>query len=182
MTKMGPHSRIGEPWLGRGVAGGINLGKKVIVMEFTGVSHVGICVRDLDKSLAFYRDILGMRVTRDQMQDTTTGGLPHVYKHPRQTRRTVYLRYGEGEETPYLVMTCHPGDDPDGDPIKLDQVGISHLSFSVRDLAGLVQSLKENDVEFAGPPDSFVNARGEVSAFYVYDPDGILVQFDAGGG
>ena len=47
-------------------------------------------------------------------------------------------------------MTCHPGDNPDGDPIKLDQVGISHLSFSVRDLAGLVQLLKENDVEFAG--------------------------------
>ena len=79
-------------------------------------------------------------------------------------------------------MTCHPGDDPDGDPIKLDQVGISHLSFSVRDLAGLVQVLRQNGVEFAGPPDSFVNARGEVSAFYVYDPDGILVQFDSGGG
>ena len=156
--------------------------KKVIAMEFTGVSHVGICVRDLDKSLAFYRDILGMRVTRDQMQDTTTGGLPHVYKHPRKTRRTVYLRYGEGDSSPYLVMTCHPGDNPDGDPIKLDQVGISHLSFSVRDLAGLVQELRQNGVEFAGPPDSFVNARGEVSAFYVYDPDGILVQFDSGGG
>ena len=150
-------------------------------MEFTGVSHVGICVRDLDRSLAFYRNILGMRVTRDTVQDTTTGGLPHVYKHPRQTRRQVYLRYGEGDSAPYLVMTCHPGDDPDGEPIKLDQVGISHLSFSVNDLKGLVKHLQDNNVEFAGPPNSFVNPQGEVSAFYVHDPDGILVQFDGGG-
>ena len=151
-------------------------------MDATGVSHIGICVRDLDRSLAFYRDVLGMRVTRDQMQDTTTGGLPHVYQHPRKTRRTVYLRYGEGSTAPYLVMTSHPGDPPDGEPIKLDQVGISHLSFSVRDLKGLIQDLQDKGVEFAGPPDSFVNARGEVGAFYVYDPDGILVQFDSGGG
>ncbi len=150
-------------------------------MDFTGVSHVGICVRDLDRSLAFYRDILGMRVTRDQVQDTTTGGLPHVYKHPRQTRRQVYLRYGDGDSAPYLVMTCHPGDASDGEPIKLDEVGISHLSFSVKDLKGLAQHLQDNNVEFAGPPNSFVNAQGDVSAFYVYDPDGILVQFDGGG-
>ena len=30
-------------------------------MDATGVSHIAICVRDLDKSLAFYRGILGMK-------------------------------------------------------------------------------------------------------------------------
>jgi catechol 2,3-dioxygenase-like lactoylglutathione lyase family enzyme len=48
-------------------------------MEATGISHLAICVRDLDKSLEFYRDILGMRVLADRVQDTTTGGLPHVH-------------------------------------------------------------------------------------------------------
>ena len=38
-------------------------------MDATGVSHIAICVRDMDKSLGFYRDILGMRVTLDQVQD-----------------------------------------------------------------------------------------------------------------
>ena len=60
-------------------------------MDATGISHIAICVRDLDKSLAFYRDILGMRVAADRIQDTTTGGLPYVYKHPRKTRRQVRL-------------------------------------------------------------------------------------------
>ena len=38
-------------------------------MDATGVSHIAICVRDLDKSLAFYRDILGMRIIFDEVQD-----------------------------------------------------------------------------------------------------------------
>jgi len=51
-------------------------------MDATGVSHIAVCVRDLDKSLAFYRDILGMHVTFDEVQDTTTGGLPHIISTP----------------------------------------------------------------------------------------------------
>ena len=151
-------------------------------MDATGVSHIAICVRDLDKSLAFYRDILGMRVTLDQVQDTTTGGLPHIYKHPRKTRRTVHVRYGEGNTTPSLVLTSHPGDRSDGEPIKLDQVGISHLSFTVRDVKALAEELVAKGVELAGPMDAFTNAQGEVSSIFVFDPDGIMVQFDSGAG
>ena len=151
-------------------------------MDAIGVSHIAICVRDLDKSLAFYRDILGMRVTLDQVQDTTTGGLPHVYKHPRKTRRTVHVRYGEGNTTPSLVLPSHPGDQADGEPIKLDQVGISHLSFTVKDVRALAEELVAKGVQLAGPMDAFSNAQGEVSSIFVFDPDGIMVQFDSGVG
>jgi catechol 2,3-dioxygenase-like lactoylglutathione lyase family enzyme len=34
-------------------------------MEASGVSHIAICVRDMDKSLEFYRDVLGMVVEAD---------------------------------------------------------------------------------------------------------------------
>jgi catechol 2,3-dioxygenase-like lactoylglutathione lyase family enzyme len=86
-------------------------------MDATGVSHIAICVQDVEKSLAFYRDILGLRVTLDQVQDTTTGGLPHVYHQARKTRRTVHLRYGEGNTLPFLVVTGHPNEGSDGHPI-----------------------------------------------------------------
>ena len=151
-------------------------------MDATGVSHIAICVRDLDESLKFYRDILGMRVTLDQVQDTTTGGLPHVYKHARRTRRTVHVHYGEGDIKPSLVLTSHPGDQADGEPIKLDQVGISHISFTVTDVKALAEELTSKGVQLAGPMDSFANSQGGVSSIFVYDPDGILVQFDSGGG
>lgn len=149
-------------------------------MDATGVSHIAICVRDVDRSLAFYRDILGMRVTLDQVQDTTAGGLPHVYHQARKTRRTVHLRYGAGPTTPFLVITSHPNDEASGHPIKLDQIGISHLSFTVKDVKALAADLIAKGVQLAAPMEAFTNAQGNVSSLFVYDPDGILVQFDDG--
>ncbi len=151
-------------------------------MDATGISHIAVCVRDLDKSLAFYRDILGMEVVFDQVQDTTTGGLPHVYQHARKTRRTVHLRFGQDNNNPRLVVTSHPSENPDGNPIKLDQVGLSHYSFSVPDTKALMAELTAKGVELAAPPEVWTDAQGKVGSFYVYDPDGILVQFDSGGG
>ena len=109
-------------------------------MEASCVTHIGICVRDMDKSLAFYRDALGMRVLGDRPTDPTEGGRQHNYKHARTTRRWVSLAYGDGA-TPTLTLTSHPGASPDGDAILLDQVGISHISFGVEDVAGLAQEL-----------------------------------------
>ena len=150
-------------------------------MEATGVSHIAICVRDMEKSLAFYRDILKMRVTLDQVQDTTKGGLPHVYGHARKTRRTVHVQSGEDNTIPSLVLTTHPGEEADGGPIKLDQIGISHVSFSVKNLKGLAEELQSSGVKLASPMEAFMDAQGNASSIFVYDPDGILVQFDSAG-
>ena len=95
-------------------------------MEASCVTHIGICVRDMDKSLAFYRDALGMKVLGDRPTDPTEGGRQHNYKHARKTRRWVSLAYGDGA-TPTLTLTSHPGESPDGEAILLDQVGISHI-------------------------------------------------------
>ena len=146
-----------------------------VTMDATGVSHIAICVRDLDKSLGFYRDILGMRVASDVIQDTTTGGLPHVYKHSRKTRRQVRLTYRVGVTSPTITLTSHPGEAPDGDPIKLDQIGISHLSFSAPDVKALAEELVSKGVQLAGPLESRMDAPGNLGNFYVYDSDGILI-------
>ena len=148
-------------------------------MEATGVSHIAVCVRDLDRSLAFYRDILGMTVTVDQVQDTTQGGLPNVYKHQRKTRRSVHVTYGQSNATPSLVLTSHPGDQTDGDPIKLDQIGISHLSFNVRNINKLRDELVAQGVKVAAPMEAVTNPQvSGSSTFFVYDSDGILLHSD----
>ena len=148
-------------------------------MNATGISHIAICVRDLDTSLNFYCGALGMTIVSDVIQDTTVGGLPHVYAHRRSARRQVRLAYANGAK-PTLTMTSHPGETPDGAPIKLDQVGISHLSFTVPNPKELAGRLAAQGIPLAAPLDVWTNAQGQVSSFYVYDPDGILIQFDAG--
>ena len=75
-----------------------------------------------------------------------------------------------------------PRGQSDGEPIKLEQVGISHLSFSVRDVKALAEELVAKGVQLAGPMDAFANADGGIRTVFAYDPDGILVQFDSGDG
>ena len=148
-------------------------------MQAKAISHIAVCVRDLDVSLTFYRDTLGMTVTLDTIQDTRGGSRTQTYKHQRDTRRVAHVRWGEGQE-PYLVITCHPGGQPDGDPIKLDQVGVSHFSFTVDDVPGLAEELLAKGAEIPGGIETFKDSQGNLSSFYVLDPDGILVQFDDG--
>ena len=150
-------------------------------MEATCVTHVGVCVRDMAKSLEFYRDALGMKVIGEKLTDITEGGTQTArldnYAVERNTRHWVSLAYGDGA-TPTLTLTSHPGEKPDGNPILLDQVGISHISFGVADVASLADELVAKGYELAGSRESYTNANGEIRSIYVRDPDGILVQFN----
>jgi catechol 2,3-dioxygenase-like lactoylglutathione lyase family enzyme len=91
------------------------------------------------------------------------------------------LSSGEDVPIPSLTLTSHPGEEPDGNPILLDQVGITHFCISVTDVNALAEELISKGVEPAGPRESFINAEGKFRYIYVRDPDGILIQFDSGG-
>ena len=150
-------------------------------MEATCVTHVGVCVRDMEKSLQFYRDALGMKVIGQKITDITEGGTQTArldnYAQERNTRHWVSLAYGDGA-TPTLTLTSHPGEESSGRPILLDQVGISHISFGVADVASLADELVAKGFELAGPRESYTDASGDIRSIYVRDPDGILVQFN----
>ena len=134
-------------------------------MDAAQISHIGICVRDMEKPLAFYRDALGMEVVADGDTDPTEGGRPHNYRHPRRTRRRVSLSFSQNPTNPTLTLTNHPGEEPDGQAIQLDQVGISHLAFSVADPKSLAEDLISKDMSWPVPGRPSPTARGRFVAF-----------------
>ena len=94
----------------------------------------------MEKSLAFYRDILGMQVLADAMTDPTEGGRLHNYQQARKSRLRVSLSFGTGLK-PTLTLTSHVGEEIAGAPLKLDQLGITHFSFTVPDPEALLHEL-----------------------------------------
>ena len=155
-------------------------------MKATGVSHIAVCVRDLEESLGFYRDVLGMKVkmqATQPMAGRAGAESTEMYQgqHESRTVANVWFEGPNGEEVaPFLVLTSHPGDKVGGEPIKLDQRGISHISFTVGDVSGVAAELERKGVPLAGRMADFTNAQGQVGTIFVYDPDGILVQLDEG--
>lgn len=146
------------------------------------VSHIAIGVRDMERSLRFYRDLLGLKVTLDTMENI--GGLKTLFANPQKgKRRAVYMRFEDGPHASFLVLSQHPGETA-GEPIKLDQVGVHHFSFWVDDLRERVEKLRAAGVPILVPPyESDSVAYGEppgkkVLTSLFQDPDGIIVQFD----
>ena len=104
-----------------------------------------------------------------------------MYTDPHESRTVANVYFdGEPGADPFLVLTSHPGDTVGGQPIKLDQVGITHLSFAVDDVAAVMADLEAKGVPLAGKREDFTEGAGGISTVFVYDPDGILVQFDRG--
>ena len=149
-----------------------------------GVSHIAICVTDLEKSLEFYRDKLGLVVKMHTTQDMAQrpgAESAEMYERPRRARTVANVYFDDPDSPqPFLVLTSHPADEIGGEPIKLDQKGISHISFGVANVKAYSKELIAKGVPLAGTMEDFTDDTGNVRTIFVYDPDGILVQFDDG--
>jgi catechol 2,3-dioxygenase-like lactoylglutathione lyase family enzyme len=151
-------------------------------MQAKGVAHIAICVSDLEQSLAFYRDLLGMTVklhTTQEMEMRPGASSTAMYTTRHISRTVANVWFDDPSISgPFLVLTSHPGDPVSGSPIKLDQIGISHLSFIVDDLRQVADELVSKGVQIAGELQDFCDAQGNMRTFFVHDPDHILVQFE----
>jgi len=160
---------------GRSVPTTEPIGKGLVV----GVSHIAIGVTDMDRSLSFYRDVLGLEVTVDRVE--VSGG-----QRPKN-RRACYLRWTRGHGSSYVVLDQKLAEAPSGKPAELFQVGVHHVSFLTTDIEAVVDRALAAGVEVwgngtPGVRDGLANGEPdgehEVRTVLMVDPDGTIVQFD----
>ena len=68
-------------------------------MRATGVSHIAVCVRDLEKSLEFYRDVLGMKVkmqATQPMAGRAGAESAEMYQGPHEARTVANVWFEGG--------------------------------------------------------------------------------------
>src|SRR5690606_2440569 len=102
-------------------------------MKIRNVSHIAVGVRDMERSLAFYRDVLGLHVSLDAIEE-----LPSIAGAPPIKRRGVYLRWREGRDESFIVLDQQLSQPPFGEPPKTFQVGTHHWGLWVDDVDAMV--------------------------------------------
>lgn len=141
-------------------------------------SHLAIGVRDMDASLKFYCDVVGLSVAVDQTEDM---------KHPefKTYRRGVYLRWATGDDDPFIVLDQTLGEGGDTSaPKKLFQIGVHHFGFWVDDVDAIVARARAGGHPvLIDPLDADSGGYGEapgrpIRVSMLKDPDGNHVQLD----
>ena len=124
-------------------------------MRFT-FSYTGIRVRDFERSLRFYRDLLGMKVLR-RSKDADTRG------------EWAILESEAGGQT--LEINWYEEGSPFGGPYGVGEA-VDHLAFRVDEFDAAVAYLSAaGHPTVLGPTDD-----GRYRVAYVEDPDGITVE------
>lgn len=140
-------------------------------MAILRLSHIGICVSDLERSLRFYRDQLGFR----RVSELEIGGEPTstLLQIDDVDLHAVYLeRDGTRIE---LLHYKRPGATGPDSPRPMNQVGLTHLSLRVDRLADLLRDLENAGVRVLEKSKIEIPAF-DAAAVFVTDPDGTLIE------
>jgi lactoylglutathione lyase len=143
----------------------------------TGIFHGGVTVSDMDRSLVFYRDGLGLEIEFDTMIGVGAGAsyLRTVLNLEFDGIRCVYLRIPGGtfiELLEYQGIETMPAACRPCDP------GSGHLSLYVDDLADQFKRLAALGFKArsSAPADITAGPNKGARACYFRDPDGYSVE------
>ncbi|MEE9199786.1 MAG: VOC family protein [Dehalococcoidia bacterium] len=145
-------------------------------MKLEWMNHTGFVVSDMERSLAFYRDLLGLREERNFVMEgefiSQLAGFPNAKLH------IVYLGIGDKRHAVEVIQYLNPAGKGIASPQRND-VGAAHLGFIVDDLDSYYQHLSGKGVRFVNPPAVRPDATypWALKACYLKDPDGNLLEF-----
>lgn len=130
--------------------------------------HLVVGVTDMDRALAFYRDVLGMEVVFERLISGEPFDAVLQAKHKQQGRVVGGLLGGLMVEL--LSLGAKPATD---NPARRGIVGIQNVSLSVTDLNDTHRRISGAGYQ----PEQEPFEIGGVRMFFVKDPDGTPVEF-----
>jgi catechol 2,3-dioxygenase-like lactoylglutathione lyase family enzyme len=130
-----------------------------------GMNHVGISVVSLDRSIGFYRDLLGMEVVEQEAFEGIR--YDRILALDGVAGKTALLRHGNMQVELFEFSSPHPRKADCDRPV-CDH-GITHFCIEVTDIDGVYERLRTAGIRFHCSPLDF---DGSARATYGRDPDG----------
>jgi catechol 2,3-dioxygenase-like lactoylglutathione lyase family enzyme len=146
-------------------------------MAVTNVSHIAIAVRDMDRALPFWTDVVGLHVSLDTIEEFAMSGRT-------LRRRAVYLRQREGANEPFLDLDQPCDGAAPGDAKAMFDLGVHHFGFWVDDIDEIAGRARVAGAPIISGPVTTDSIRygeaagSQVRTMFVRDPDGNVIQFD----
>ena len=135
-----------------------------------GTHHIGLCVADMDRCIAFYRDVLGL----DKISDTGMTGefLDTVQGKSGIDFRIVKFASPEGFFIELLQDRVHKVA-PQTENC-LQDAGLRHFAYEVDDVDAIYEKVKAYGCEIISAP--CTSDDGSMRLFFVRDPEMNLIE------
>ena len=140
-------------------------------MSVLRLSHIGLCVSDLERSVAFYRDAL--LFSEQSALDVSGAEADTLLDLEGVKLRAVYLeRDGTRIE---LLRFDSPSGSGDPGPRPVNRLGLTRLSLRVDDLDATIRAIERAGGRCLAAT-RIENPRFQTLAVFVVDPDGLRIE------
>jgi lactoylglutathione lyase len=119
--------------------------------------HTMIRVYDLDKSIAFYTELLGMQLLRKEDFPEGRFTLAFVGYGPEANSTVVELTHNWDQPAPYEIGS-----------------GFGHLALGVRDIYGVCEALERQGAKIPRKPGPMKHGTTHIA--FIEDPDGYKIE------
>ncbi len=127
-----------------------------------GIDHVGIAVSDLDEAIAFYRDVLGLR-------------LSHLEVNEKQGVREAMMTIGDSGSSIQLLAPIG-ADSTIAKFLERNGPGIQQMAYRVSDLAAACAALRASGLRLLYESPTEGTAGSLINFIHPKDAGGVLVE------
>ena len=136
--------------------------------------HTGITVENLERSLAFWRDVLGFELSHTAHQ---TGELAKEITGVAGAEIKLAVVKTPGSHKIELLEYLAPSDRKQV-ALRPCDVGSVHVALLVDDLDAVLERISASDWKAAGKPQTLTSGPNKGKrVIYVRDPDGTTIEF-----
>lgn len=141
------------------------------------VAHIGLTVKDMDESIDFYKNVLGLNFEGELLMQGKETDILFNMKNCKV--RVAYLNNSENIVSPSIELIQFIDKDIDCDKASLFKTSISEICFKTNDIDKVYNHLLKNNIECISSPQSFDFTKygfGKSKAMYFKDPNGIILE------
>ena len=138
----------------------------------TQIRHAGITVQDLDKSLAFFVDLLGFKILKKMDESGDYIDNMHNLKDVKVT--TVKIAAPDGNLIELLKFNSHKTPEEETWNGKIYSTGLTHIALTVKDLDETYNALKVRGIVFNAPPQKSPDGYAKVT--FCKGPENLFIE------